>query len=740
MTDIATAGRPSFLLGRFGVLPYALTVFLSAALVFLVQPMFAKMAMPVLGGSPSVWNVSLVCFQGALLAGYIYAHILNKLPSFKGQIAIHAAVLFLAALVLPFGLTTAFGDPNPSAPTLWLIGVFALSIAPPFAAISATAPLLQAWYARSGREDAGDPYYLYAASNAGSLIGLVAYPLLMEPLMSLAGQTSAWSWGYGFLALGLIGCGALASISGRGVLPVTAPPQTTTSESKTDQNIWLQRLYWLALAFVPSSLLVGATTHISTDVAAAPFLWAPPLIVYIGSFIVVFSNAGPSALKSSTKALPFAVAAVLMFLPGTLGSPTMVQFAFDLIVLTLAAIVCHGAMAEDRPEVGRLTEFYLIMSLGGVLGGGFNALVAPVIFNTVLEYPLMLALVLFARPVSEKGFPHAARMMAGIAVLIAAGVALLASLRSGAFPHLVNVIFLMIPIVIICVTSRNRYAPGIAALAAAFTGLFVHPYVQAGSHAERSFFGVARVVDLDGYRLMMHGTTLHGAQRLEDKINPAPLAYYHDTVPIGQVFNAWEADAKTVGVIGLGAGAVACQTTRKQDVVFYEIDPLVAKLAQDESKFQFLSSCTPDARIVLGDGRLTIQDEPEGYFDLLLLDAFSSGSVPTHLLTREAVQIYFSRMSEDGVVVLHISNRYLDLPGVVARIAAEEGLVAKYQKFTNRSERSIDILPSQVAILARSEEALARLEGDERWHPLVSDGKRAWTDDYTNVIGAMLDQ
>ena len=740
MTDIATTGRPSFLLGRFGVVPYALTVFLSATLVFLVQPMFAKMAMPVLGGSPSVWNVSLVCFQGALLAGYVYAHLLNKLDNLRVQIAVHGVVLLLAALVLPFGLTEAFGDPNPATPTLWLIGVFALSIAPPFAAISATAPLLQAWYARSGREDAGDPYYLYAASNAGSLIGLVAYPLLMEPLMSLAGQTSAWSWGYGVLALGLIGSGLLAYTSGRGAVSVTAAPETSTSETREVSNIWVQRLYWLALAFVPSSLLVGATTHIATDVAAAPFLWAPPLIVYIGSFIVVFSKAGPSALHVSTRALPFAVAAVLMFLPGVLGSPTMVQFAFDLIVLSLAAIVCHGAMAEDRPEVSRLTEFYLIMSLGGVLGGAFNALLAPVIFNTLLEYPLMLGLVLLARPVEEKGFPRSARMMAGIAACVAIGVALLAMVKDGSFPHTANLTFLMIPIVIICITFKNRYAPTIAALSAAFAGLFLHPYVQAGSHADRSFFGVVRVVDLDGYRLMMHGTTLHGAQKLEDRVHPQPLAYYHDKVPMGQIFKAWEDDAKTVGIIGLGAGAIACQTTPEQDVVFYEIDPLVAKIAQDDSKFQFLSSCTPNARVVLGDGRLTIQDEPDGYFDLLMLDAFSSGSVPTHLLTREAIQIYMSRLSEEGILVLHISNRYLDLPGVVARIAEAEGLTVKYQLFTERSKGSMEWIPSQVAVLARSPEALARLEKDERWVPLVSDGKRPWTDDYTNVIGSMFDK
>jgi len=344
MTDITSAGRFGSSDSRFGAAPYAFTIFLSASLVFLVQPMFAKMAMPVLGGSPSVWNVTLVCFQAALLGGYIYAHMLARLKSTRLQVIIHACALLLAAVVLPFTLTGALGSPDPSAPTLWLTGVFALSIAPPFMVISATAPLIQAWYGRSGRHDAADPYYLYAASNVGSLIGLCAYPLLMEPLMPLASQTAVWSIGYGVLAFALVSCGLLAWASGRSAAPVATATHLAeaTSEQTPATGLWVQRLKWLALAFIPSSLLVGATTYISTDVAAAPFLWAPPLIVYIGSFVIAFSKAGDAATDFSTKWLPLLVGAVLVFLAGIIRPPILLAFGLNLGALALAALMCHG--------------------------------------------------------------------------------------------------------------------------------------------------------------------------------------------------------------------------------------------------------------------------------------------------------------------------------------------------------------------------------------------------------------
>ncbi|MEO1324549.1 MAG: spermidine synthase, partial [Pseudomonadota bacterium] len=385
-------------MSRLGAHPYILAVFLSAALVFLVQPMFAKMATPLLGGAPNVWNVSLVCFQAALLFGYVYAHLLNHfVKSLRTQIGVHAALLAMAAIVLPFQLTSAFGSPNPTQPTLWLIGVFALSIAPPFAIIAATAPLIQSWYSRSGRDDAHDPYHLYGASNVGSLFGLLSYPLLFEPFFPLASQTLSWTIGYGVLTVLLIGSGLIALSTGN---EQTVARADSVAGAKPDapQNVWAQRIWWLVCAFVPSSLLVGVTTYISTDVASAPFLWILPLTLYIGSFIIVFSKAPAIGVAQVSRLMPYGVAIAAVSLSVVFTLPLLVSLAIHLLALFLAALLCHGAMAADRPDASRLTEFYLIMSLGGVLGGAFNALLAPVLFNSVIEYPLMLLAVLALRP------------------------------------------------------------------------------------------------------------------------------------------------------------------------------------------------------------------------------------------------------------------------------------------------------------------------------------------------------
>ena len=726
---------------RLGALPYIFTAFLSAGLVFLVQPMFARMALPVLGGSPSVWNVSLVCFQAALLGGYIYAHLLARLPSVLMQTVIHGALLLVAALVLPLGLSDALGQPNAESPTLWLVGVFALSIAPPFMAISATAPLIQAWYARSGRSDANDPYYLYAASNAGSLLGLIAYPLMMEPFLTLDAQTQTWALGYGVLALGLIGCGIIASRSGVGAL-AKAPEVSTSEDIDAPASIMRQRLTWLALAFLPSSLLIGSTTHITTDIASAPFLWAPPLMIYIGSFIVVFSNKGLASLKIANTVLPYLVVLTLFFLPRVISPPYQFAILLDLVTLFAAAIVCHGVMAKTRPDAQRLTEFYLIMSLGGVMGGAFNALLAPVIFNSPVEYPLVLALVMLARPYAASILQREHKLAVGTGVGIAA-VAVILSLFSIPISEEAKYTALVVVAVAFFLVRNKWLASAIVAGSLAILGVAQPQISSADSTTERSFFGVVRTFTDGGYRGMLHGTTLHGAQRIDqpDRI-PVPLNYYAPITPVGQTFGNWQ-DAETIGVIGLGVGSAACLADPTDDMTFFEIDPLVAKIAMDPERFQFLSKCAPDAKMVIGDGRLTLLDQPAGKFDLLFVDAFSSDSVPAHLLTIEALEIYMSRLSENGILMFHTSNRHLNLNSVLARGADAMGYTAKRQFFRTDGldlEHRMTALPSDVVLIARSEDDLARLANDDRWQPLVSDGKRPWTDDFTNIIGAILDK
>lgn len=739
LLDSSNTSNPNGFIARLGATPYLMTVFLSAALVFLVQPMFAKMATPLLGGSPNVWNVSLVCFQAALLLGYAYAHTLTHfVKSVKKQVGIHAAVLLLGGIALPFQLTQMLGAPNPQQPSLWLMGVFAVSIAPPFAAISSTAPLIQSWYSHSGRSDAADPYHLYGASNIGSLLGLAAYPLLLEPLTSLATQTQTWTFGYCLLALLLVGSGVLAS---RG--PGRAEPSGETIAKAQTQSLWKQRLGWIVLAFVPSSLLVGVTTHIATDVASAPFLWAPPLMLYIGTFIIVFAKKPPISLEASVRYLPLVVAAAFLSLPAISGIPLFLSFVLHLAALFFASLVGHGLLAEQRPEASRLTEFYLLMSLGGVLGGAFNALLVPIIFNGVTEYPLMLVAILMIRPNSRwmgQGRTRVWALAAIGAVVIAGGLRLIGIGGENATTYAA---LLALAALGIFMGRDARLTPVIAACCAWAIGAIASP--MSGGVAERGFFGVVKVIERGPHRIMMHGTTVHGTQYIEGDELLRPTTYYAPEAPIGQVFKAHSA-AGAVGVVGLGTGSVACYARPGQNYKYYEIDPLVAKFASDPQYFSYLQSCTPDAPIILGDGRLTLANEAEGGFELLLIDAFSSDSVPAHLLTKEAVALYLSRLSDDGLLVMHVSNKHMQLETVVARIADELGAPALYQFYgasgpkpdaggdtpdTRRSQAS------QVVLLAKSDAALASFAADTRWGELKSDGKRAWSDDYSNVVGAI---
>nr|WP_070961107.1 fused MFS/spermidine synthase [Hyphomonas sp. Mor2] len=725
---------------HLGASPYIATIFLSAALVFLVQPIFAKMATPLLGGAPNVWNVSLVCFQAALLLGYAYAHLLTHfVPSLRKQIAIHGALLALAALVLPFQLSTALGPPDPTQPTFWLIGVFAISIAPPFAVISATAPLIQSWYSRSGRADAHDPYHLYAASNVGSLLGLAAYPLLFEPFMPVIAQTSAWTTGYLGLAVLLIACGLLAFKTGKGLRPAVTETGTAL-ETTAPRTLWRQRTWWLVCAFIPSSLLVGSTTHIATEIASVPFLWALPLALYISSFVIVFSKQPAITLDTANRLLPMTVALAFFALPAITVIPVTFSLAIHVLALFITALVGHGTMAASRPAANRLTEFYLIMSLGGVLGGAFNALLVPVIFTSVIEYPLLLVAILAVRPglrLIGKGRTRV-WLVAAIAALVIASLMRLIQGVDGQSIIAARILLLLAAFAI-ALSWNSKVGPVFAALCAWGIGAVTNPI--AGGVSDRSFFGVVKVIERGDIRLLMHSGTVHGAQFMTEDKALLPTTYYAPPTPIGRLFAANDKPG-AVGVIGLGTGSVACYARPDQDYVYYEIDPLVADVASDPQHFTYLSECTPNPNIVLGDGRLSLAEEPEGHFNLLLIDAFSSSSVPTHLLTREAISLYLSRLDEDGLLVMHVSNNHMDLPNVVARVADSLGVPARYQYYNPSLEEAElqDAHASQVVVLARSEAALTALDAEADWAVLNGDGGRAWSDDYTNVIGAILEK
>lgn len=734
---------------------FAGTIFLSALLLFSVQPMFAKMVLPKLGGSPSVWAVSMCFFQAALLAGYCYAHALNRWLSLRVAPIVHLGLLGVALLALPIGLP-AFGHEPPAGDAyLWLIGVLAVGVGLPFFAVSANAPLLQSWFARTGHPHAADPYFLYAASNLGSLIALLAYPLLLEPAAGAVAQAALWSAGFVGLALAIAACGALAWTSNSAeTVDVGAAAATDAAMAAERTPGWEKRAAWVGLAFVPSGLLVAYSTYLTTDIASAPLLWVLPLAAFLLTFVFVFRDRPLIPHHWLLLAQPLFVVATILGLT-TLGNDGRKLAGFAATgAFLVTMLVAHRELFERRPGVRHLTEFYLWMSVGGVLGGVFAALVAPQIFSNTWEMPLLLVLGLLCRPgliAASQGEVDARRTL-----LIAGGV--LATIVVAAIIVRAGLVDWMVAItrafVFACGLAAFVWRASLmrqtAAVALAFAALVLLPSAMNRGDAERSFFGVHRVTETLGgqLRVLYHGTTIHGAERIRDaKGNrvtaSAPLTYYHPAGPLAKAADiARAATGKTsgglnVGIVGLGAGSMACFGKPGETWRFYEIDPVVVRLALDPSRFTFMSRCAPGAPIILGDARLTLAKSPAGFYDLLHMDAFSSDSVPAHLLTVEALRLYLSLLSPDGVLAMHVSNRYLDLVAVVASLVEAVPGTHAVLANDNFEMTTLDAVPSRVVFIARNAKALEAAKAYAFTRPMPKAEVAPWTDDYSDIITAM---
>ncbi len=851
---------------------FALTLFASAALTFSLQPLFGRMVTPLLGGSPAVWNTSMAFFQAALLAGYLYAHLLQRVRVLRVQILVHALALAAAWLTLPLHVSGVFGPPNVEQPALWLLGVLTLSVGAPFAIASASAPLLQAWYARTGRADAHDPYYLYAASNLGSFAGLLAYPIVVEPLIGLSEQRAVWTIAYLAVAVFIALAALVALGANRGA---GAESAASVSPAPT----WKQRLYWLAAAAIPSSLILGVTQHISTDVASAPFLWVLPLALYLLTFVIAFARGAERIAPFVLIAHPLALALLVSSYFSRTGFG--LTLAANLACFFLSALVCHLALARARPPADRLTEFYLWVSIGGVVGGAATALLAPLIFNDIYEYPLALAAIALFRPIAPIALKPLANATAaasfamalaalalfvrnpielalfaggaggaaaiigaaapiyrgagrrmqmvflatamvfalamtatlmkpdwlfsqegadgamlaagqaplglglmGLALILltfvvqgllrprASGESLLSEAALGvALPCLTLVLFMLLSqrrfdnglivmvglsfaaIALLLNRGRPRLLAGLVLTAFAIV-FFVDRTGGRIIAQERSFFGVLRTEEFADdsdptapiLKVLMHGSTIHGAQLSGlPEIERRPLTYYNPGTSLGEATLAGLSlrEQNRLALIGLGAGATACLTRPTDALTIYEIDPAVVRLATSaQGEFTYVNACQPDARIVLGDARLKIAEEPDGAFDVIVVDAFSSDAVPAHLLTREAVAMYLRKTSARGIVVLHLSNRNLALVAEAVRVAG-----ALNAPFLWRvSDRVPDAqagpyggLPASAMVLARDPATLASLpfQSDE-WRTLPLPPGRAWSDEYINLPRALL--
>ncbi|MGB9369311.1 MAG: fused MFS/spermidine synthase [Xanthobacteraceae bacterium] len=720
---------------------FAVTLFASALLLFAVQPMFTKMVLPMLGGAPAVWSVAMVFFQAALLIGYAYAHLLARTLSLSQAALVHLGVLAAAALTLPIGIAHGFDMPPSTGIGLWLVALFAASIGLPFAALSASAPLLQSWFAASGHVQARNPYVLYAASNLGSFAALLAYPLALESLLTL--RTQAWAWSVGFAGLAiLIAAAAMIVARGNGMAVAAAAVQRPS---------WRDRAIWAALAAIPAGLVIAVTAYISTDIAAAPLLWVLPLALYLLTFVGVFREKPWFSHDLVLKIVPFLVAPLAITLLGGDREYWLASMALNLLALFVLALACHGEVYARRPAPALLTEFYLWTSLGGVIGGIFAGLAAPHLFNTTYEYPILVIAAVLALPSALHGplREFLWRISPAIAVAPLAAILYLAGLR---IPGGLGVALQVVLVALVGLMLLQRRDPArLAALAVCafiITGLW-QPGLRLIEQT-RSFFGVHRVVEtMTGtHRMLVHGNTIHGAERMREADGtpvtgrPEPLTYYYFGGPISEATSAARAAAAGkldhVAVVGLGAGSMACHRKDGETWTFFEIDPEVVRLARDPDIFRFLASCAPDAPIVVGDARLTLAASPQ-QFDLIVLDAFSSDAIPTHLLTREALRGYLAHLAPHGMLLMHISNRHLELARVVAAVGATEGLSTLVKTDRNELDFTADLrAAAMVAVLARNEADFGALLGAEGWEKTEAGVVVAWTDDYSDIIGAML--
>ena len=721
---------------------YGGAVFIAAWLVFWVQPLSVRGVLPVLGGSPAVWNTAMVFFQAALLGGYALAHLLARRATPVGQLVVLGCLWAGVALTAPVGELRLLGEaPAGLPPALWLLGTLAGALGLAFVAASSLTPLVQSWLARAGAGAASaDPYFLYAASNAGSAGALLAFPFLLEPFLGLAGQ--AWAWSAAMLGLApllyfLWRAAAAGDAGARAAKEDAAARYAAVSPYSRAAPLPVVRI--LALAAVPSALLLGVTRYLTTDVAAVPLLWILPLGVYLATFVHAFARRAlvPQRLLARLVA-PALIALMVLYL---FDRTVLVFGLVHLVVFALVALYCHGALARLRPPAADLTRFYLLVSTGGLIGGMLVALVAPVVFTDVYEYPIALAAVAALLPAARVRLRRGHYVAAAVALgVVVAGLAAVLG-GDGLSPFALGACLVLVALAApALLVLRSR--PGL--LAGALLAMFLVPTLVARSTGddhvarERTFFGVYRVAESGSLRTFHHGTTLHGAEwRLPDGSVESRTTYYGPRAPYGELLGslARRPDPLVLGLAGLGTGSLACYARPSDEVRIYEIDPTVVRLARGH--FAALDECAPDAAIAIGDARLEIAREEAGTFDFLALDTFTSDAIPIHMMTLEAFRGYVRVLGPKGILAVHVSNRHLDLEPVVAAIAARTGLAGRIKRYTapDEEKESMASTSSQVAALARDEGTLEALDLDAGWVPLGSpDRVRVWTDDYASIV------
>ncbi len=745
----AAAGQPSASRNRSVLIVYTSAIFVSALLLFSVQPLFTKMVLPRLGGSPAVWSVAMVFFQSLLLGGYAYAHYLMQIRNRLVPVAIHLALLVVAMATLPLAIAGGWGDPPSSGYAVWLLGLFAVSIGLPFFALAANNPLLQAWFVRTGHPDGPDPYFLYASSNIGSFLALLSYPVLLEPMFTLRTQNLIWTGGYGLLIVLIATCGVMLLRA-----PVSAAVDTLVEASDAPAPTWMLRARWIFLAAVPSGLLIAVTAHISTDIAAAPLLWVLPLSLYLLTWVLVFQSRPLLPHSWMLMLQPLAIAGVVVLLAVGGEQNLLLTLGGHLLCFFIIAMACHGELSRTRPAAKYLTGFYVALSFGGMVGGLFSGLIAPFTFSWIAEYPILLAMAALCRPPGgHERLPRWSRWYWPLLAVIA--VALIAPVWSGSTVTnwlaekrvwVISAIGVLSALLALGLNA-NRWKI-FATVAVAMVLVRAYPSDKGRVETVRSFFGVHKIVvtPRGQYHVLMHGTTIHGAEKFQNNNGtpvtgrPEPISYYHKDGGIGQAITAIrqrKGGPIRVAVIGLGAGSLTCASAPGENWKFFEIDQSMIDTARDPKYFTFIKNCEPDLKPVLGDARLTFAREPDGIYDLIIVDAYSSDAIPIHLATQEAMKIYKDKLAPQGAVLMHVSNRHLELSSVVVGIAEANGLKSwVYDEDSGRDDEYI--FATTVVVSARAGADVGKLASSDVWELTEADeDQRVWTDDYSNVLGAV---
>jgi len=662
---------------------YPIIVFWGAFLLFLVQPLISKNILPWFGGSPSVWTVALLFFQTFLLAGYAYAHFLSYFK-IKNQKLLYLIPLFLALLLLPITPSSQWQASNGLSPTLHVLLLLVATVGLPYLVLAAASPLLQSWFSRISSETS--TYRLYAWSNAGSLLGLLIYPILVEPLFTLTQQTILWSGMFICFALAVFFLTYKQKISFKN--KITEAIQDFAPKPKISQKI-----FWLFLPALATLLLVATTNYITQDIAAVPFLWVLPLSLYLLSFIIVFNGSKFYTVKFFQNIfIAISILGIIMITKCS-GLPIILLLINSLVLLFVYCLVCHAELYALKPHPRYLTSFYLLVSLGGALGGAFVAIIAPIIFPLYYEFHLGVGLTFLV-----------------ITLIWFKNKLWLTQIKSLAFKKIMLVLLILIILGSLSVDIKKT--------------------LTEPTRLTRDFYGVLRLFKWPSQTRLYHGRVLHGSQYTDEQTKCLPTAYYGQTSGIGQAVKAYGKDKDIrLGVVGLGAGCVASYADY---VKFYELNPAVFDSAKND--FSYLKDCTKQYDVLIGDGRLLLEKESPQNFDILVLDAFNSDAIPIHLLTVEAFETYLKHLKEKGLIVIHISNTYINLQPVVAGLANNFNLDLVITMNEADIQTSTDA--STWAILSQDNDLIAQIKNDQPETNKIIEVNKAvlWTDKYSNLF------